>query len=422
MQKNYNFKIMFPLMLVLFIDGVGQSIIFPLLTTTILNLDSHHQFFLKEVPLYIRNFWYGILVSVYFLAWFFSAPVLGDWSDKVGRKKALLICLILALVGFFLCIVAFYINSLLLLLFARFLGGVTSGNQAIAKASVIDSCDPAKKSIYLGLMLVPVTLGLALGPVIGVVLKDPNICSWFDIYVPFYFVSLVTVINIILLLRYFKETFSIKTAQIKWLKSITLIKEALSSSNVRLLVLTYFLTHIGWSMFYIYLPSYVTLKGYMSTFQSGIALGLAGIGMGFGLGVLPSLLRKIKPAVLIIIGYGGLLLGNILSMFAFNVIFIWIFILFTSSAFSLAVSNILSLFSNEVSEQRQGWIMGIVGATIALTAGISALILGFLANISIDAPYLFSAANILGGIIIFLYYQMGYVTNNGIRLSKDANS
>jgi MFS transporter, DHA1 family, tetracycline resistance protein len=394
------------LTLVLFIDGLGQSILFPLLTQEIANTNSL-LFFSGAEPA-ARNLWYGLLIGTYFFSWFFSAPILGDWSDNVGRKKALIVCLLLAAVGFIVSIIAISYGSLALLLSARLLGGMTSGDQAIAQASVIDICDPAKKSIYLGLMLLPVTLGLALGPMLGSILQDPTICNFFNLKTPFYFALGITLVNIVLLCCFYHETTVIKKKPIRWLKSLTLFQDAFRLRSLRLLSLAYFFSHTGWAMFYIDLPDYAIKQFAISNVGANIMLGLAGLGMGIGLAVLPSLCKRLQHKSVVLVSYCILLFGCVLTVTTHNASLLWLIIMPLAASFGLSVSNLLPFISNSVGEDRQGWVMGIVGAVIAISAGGSALIVGLLTSIDILAPYIFSSLMVISGISCFCYYLISY--------------
>ena len=94
MSNQKSFAAIAPLFLVLFIDGMGLSLLFPVLNSII--IDTHSDFLLSTVSMTMRNFLYGMTVGIFMICWFFGAAFLGDLSDMIGRKKALMICLLLA--------------------------------------------------------------------------------------------------------------------------------------------------------------------------------------------------------------------------------------------------------------------------------------------------------------------------------------
>ncbi len=403
-QSMVRRRALFSLMLVLFIDGMGQGIIFPILTATITN--PHATLLLHHASQSVRDIWYGILIAVYYLIWFLGSTILGDWSDSVGRKKSLVLCLSLAAISFLLSAVAFQVASLWLLLLSRFLGGLTSGDQAIAQAAVIDLCDPAKKAIYLGLVLLSVTLGLVVGPLLGAFLQDSQLVSWFNIKNPFYFAALIAVINIILLIRYFHETHPLKNnVKLKWTRALHVFAEGFQYRPIRFLLLAYILAQLGWAMFYSFTPAFMTQKYQLAAFNSGWFVALMGAGIGIGLGVLPSLVSQFNYKRLAILGYSCIALGSLVFIITTKVIMLWLIVVPTTAMFGLGVANILPLFSEAVSLERQGWIMGVTGSIVALAGGIDAAILGFLSSININMPYVFAIVSVIIGMLMLANYQ-----------------
>ena len=84
--------VLFSLMSVLFIDGLGQGILFPILDRAL--LDPLSTELISHVGLLSRNVWYGIIIGIFFIFAFFGTAILGDLSDRLGRKKTLVICLL----------------------------------------------------------------------------------------------------------------------------------------------------------------------------------------------------------------------------------------------------------------------------------------------------------------------------------------
>lgn len=400
MTKNQIRLSIFSLMLVLFIDGLGQSIIFPLLTQTLTT--NHHTMLFSAINPAHTNYWYGALVGAYYFMWFIFGPILGDWSDKIGRKKSLLICLTIACISFFLAGLAFSLADIWLLLLARLIGGAASGDQAIAKAAIIDICPAKDKAIYLGLVLFAITLGLILGPLLGSILIMPQFASTFGYSTPFIFATALAAINIFLIKHYFSETnmYSGK-GKIKLLRSYHVFIDIFRWQSIRLLLLGYFLTQIGWQIFYVSTPLYVTKFFKFDEITMGTFLALFGVGLGIGLGLLPYLFRHYHNSRVAIGGYCILLLGIIIMTFANNAIVLWLIIIPLTSAFALAIANMLPIFSELVVKEKQGWIMGITGSIVALTGGIGALLTGPLFFIGRYMPFFTVIVFMLAGIVIF---------------------
>src|SRR3990167_3386359 len=148
------FLIAMPLFLVLFIDGMGLGLVFPLLNALV--MDPHSSFLPTHFGDAIRNVCFGSLVGIYMICWFFGASFLGDLSDHIGRRKALLLCLIGAFFGYVLSAISVILHSVFLLLLGRVIAGFTAGSQPIAQAAIVDLSEPEHKVRNLGFILLAV--------------------------------------------------------------------------------------------------------------------------------------------------------------------------------------------------------------------------------------------------------------------------
>ncbi|MDX1576650.1 MAG: hypothetical protein R3285_10680, partial [Kiloniellales bacterium] len=78
------------LMFVVFVDLIGQGLVFPINNALI--MDPKSGFLPESTPLGTRHFDYGLVVGIFFLAWFLGVVYVAKVSDSIGRKNALLIC------------------------------------------------------------------------------------------------------------------------------------------------------------------------------------------------------------------------------------------------------------------------------------------------------------------------------------------
>jgi DHA1 family tetracycline resistance protein-like MFS transporter len=146
-----NKKMLFSIILVVFIDLLGFSLILPLL------------------PYYAETFnaspfLTGLLVASYAAAQLVGAPLLGRLSDRYGRRPILLASVFGTFLGFLLLGFA---NSLWMLFASRVLDGLTGGNISIAQAYIADVTDSQNRARGLGLIGAAFGLGFIIGPVTG---------------------------------------------------------------------------------------------------------------------------------------------------------------------------------------------------------------------------------------------------------------
>ncbi len=106
----------------------------------------------------------GLLLASYSLAQFFSAPILGKWSDQIGRKPILIISKIGTILSYVLLAIS---NNYILLLLSRLLDGFTGGNIAVARAYLSDISTEDNRSKAMAIVGVSFAIGFILGPAIG---------------------------------------------------------------------------------------------------------------------------------------------------------------------------------------------------------------------------------------------------------------
>jgi len=142
---------LFVLIITNFVDMVGLLMIIPLM------------------PFYAREmggggFVVAILMSAFTAAQLISAPLWGRFSDRYGRRPALLVGLTAA--GFAYIVFAFA-NSIWLLLLSRIVQGAGGGTVGVIQAYVADSVEPENRAKALGWLSAATNVGVAIGPAIG---------------------------------------------------------------------------------------------------------------------------------------------------------------------------------------------------------------------------------------------------------------
>ena len=107
---------------------------------------------------------FGAFLSLYALMQFIFSPLLGIWSDRVGRRPVLLCSLAGAAVDYVFMAVA---PSLALLFLGRAIAGITGASQAVASAYIADVTSEGDRARRFGQLNAVQGLGFIAGPVIG---------------------------------------------------------------------------------------------------------------------------------------------------------------------------------------------------------------------------------------------------------------
>ncbi len=166
--------------LTLYLDLVGFSIIFPLypeMLSYYLGLDGDTGLLGSLLGVLDRLAQFsgtgehftpvlfgGVLGSLYALLQFVFAPFWGALSDHHGRRAILLLTVAGTTLSYLLWV---FSGSFLLLIIARFIGGMMSGNLSVATAAVADVTSRANRAKGMGMVGAAFGLGFITGPAIG---------------------------------------------------------------------------------------------------------------------------------------------------------------------------------------------------------------------------------------------------------------
>jgi predicted MFS family arabinose efflux permease len=397
-EKTHHFFIKAaPLLLVLFIDSMGLGLVIPVLNGLIFDPQSR---FLSGMSASqnMHELIYGVVIGLFMLCWFFGAAILGDISDKIGRKKSLAICLAGAFLSYGISALAIFAHSLSLLLIGRAIGGFTSGSQPIAQAAIVDLSLEEHKTRNFGYMLLALSLGFILGPLFGGLFSDSRLVSWFNYATPFYFAAILSLANILFLAIFFKESFEVKPAKVSVhpLRAIELFASAFKHKTVRIVTLLYCLLILGWSSFYSFIAMFLMKRYAFNPTQVSIYMAVMGIGFVIGNGFLVDLLtKKFKIQHCFI---AASLASGVLALLIAGIPIVlvsWILIAPLACCFAVATATSYALFSKQVGPESQGWVMGITGAAMALVFGLGGIVVGAIATISALLPLYIAGACLL---------------------------
>ena len=150
------------LMATAFLDMVGLLIVIPILPFYARRLGG------EGFTIFGMHFGIGtvvaLLVSTFTIAQLVSAPVWGRFSDRFGRRPALLVALGASAIAY---VIFGFANSLALLFISRIVQGAGGGTVGVIQAYVADSVEPEQRAKGLGWLSAATNLGVALGPVLG---------------------------------------------------------------------------------------------------------------------------------------------------------------------------------------------------------------------------------------------------------------
>jgi len=143
-----------PILGITFIDIIGFSMLIPMLPYFVTHFGA-------------SPFVVGVLFATFSLCQFIAAPLWGHASDRIGRKRVLIISQIGATIGWAMLAFAPTIGWVFL---ARILEGVSGGNISITQAYVADLVEAKDRSRAFGLIGAMFGAGMIFGPFGGGIL------------------------------------------------------------------------------------------------------------------------------------------------------------------------------------------------------------------------------------------------------------
>ena len=234
----------------------------------------------------------GLIIASFNVSRALLNPFVGRLSDKLGRKKFIVIGLfVYGVIGIFY-VLPTHAETLV---FIRFFHGMASVLVVpIAMALAADIAPPQKLGLYMGTLNMAVMLGLGIGPVLGGTIRDH-----LGMNAAFYAMGLLAFMTCLLVMIFIPSDNQRRGAEKS--QNISSIKEMLSHRVVLGIFLMRFLTASGQGAVYTFLPILALELAFTSS-QVGVILGANIFLIAFLQRTFGKLADRINPKYLIITG------------------------------------------------------------------------------------------------------------------------
>src|SRR5690606_14111825 len=380
----------------LLIDVMGWGLIIPVMADLIAEL--------KGIPVNIASTYGAFLLSVFAITQFLFSPVIGNLSDKYGRRPILL----LSLLGFGVdYLILAWAPTYGWLFLGRIIAGITGASFTTASSYIADiSVDETTRAKNFGLIGAAFGLGFVLGPALGGLLA-----TW-GLRAPFYAAAALCLLNC--LFGYFMLPESLtrdNRRAFEWKRANPLgsLRFLTQHSEIGGLALSFFLVYLGaqavqgsWNFFTIYRFNW-------SEGMIGISLAVVGVMTGLVQG---GLTRVITPKIgnenSIYLGLSLYALGLVLFAFATEGWMMFVF-LAPYCLGGICGPSLQSVIAGQVVKNQQGELQGGLTSLMSLTTIIGPLIMNstFAYFTTDKAPFqlpgvhfLIGAACMLAGLVI----------------------
>lgn len=351
-----------PIFLIVLVDVFGFTIVIPLL------------------GLYAEKFGASKLVattivSVYAVCSLISTPIIGNLSDRFGRRPLLLISQAGTCAGF---LVLGNATALWMVFAGRILDGLTAGNLSTAQAYISDHTLPENRAKAFGVIGVAFGIGFMFGPWLGGWLGDR-----YGMHMPFLVSACMSFLSILctwqLLPREKPVDEDIPAAKIvgpggkrPGLFDVSVYAEYFKRHGLGAVYLQFFLFTFAFACFTSGFALFAEARFGWSAHQTGYMFAYAGLlGIILQGGLIGRLVKALGEIKLALIGFVAAVAAYVMMGFAYSLAFLLVTATVNSFGNGVLRPILTSRITQLVGRHEQGVAIGISGSLSSLALTIA---------------------------------------------------
>lgn len=341
----------------------------------------------------------GWLLFVYAVMQFLFAPLMGNLSDRFGRRPVLLASVLTFAIDNLICAFAW---SYSMLFIGRVLAGISGASYSTASAFIADVSTDENRAKNFGLLGIAFGVGFVIGPVLGGLLGS------FGPRVPFFFAAGLAFLNFAVGYFFLPETLGLEhRRRFEWRRASPLgaLRQMRNYPGIGWIGLVFFLMALGHMM-------YPAVWSFVASYRYGWGEGQIGLSLGvFGIGG-ALVMALVLPRVIPVLGeWRTAALGlSFSAIAAFGYAVAWqgwmVYAVIVATCLeALADPPLRSLAAAKVPPSAQGELQGAMTSLFSITSIITPLIYTsmFAWFTGSSAPVSFAGAPyVLGGVFIAL--------------------
>ncbi|GAC1443226.1 MAG: tetracycline resistance MFS efflux pump [Vulcanimicrobiaceae bacterium] len=342
------FAKLLPILGITFIDILGFSILIPIL------------------PYYVKHFGastiaVGALFAVFALCQFVAGPLWGNVSDRIGRKRVLIISQIGATIGW--AGLAFAPN-LAWVFVARIVEGISGGNISVTQAYVADRVAPDERPRAFAYVGAAFSAGLVLGPVAGGLLL-----ANFGYRMPFLLAAALQVVTLVATVFFLPEDVAAH-AEAAHDTGLGNIARSLGDPRVAPVLiqkLAYSLALYAW--FAVFALVLAAVAGFGPTETSYFFAGFGAASIVFQLGVVGRMVDRLGVRATSNLGFAAAVGYFIAVPFMHGAVALFITQIVFAFALSVTNATLATLLADASPERLRGTVLG-AGSSLEAVAGV----------------------------------------------------
>lgn len=384
---------LFTLYCIIFLGSAGFFITIPAYVS--LFLTDHSLAIAQNMPIEQRRTLFGTVMSAApFISMFFT-PFIARFADRFSRKMTMVLCLIIAAIGFAIPIYAIVIGSIALLFAGNMINSLGSASQPIAQAILADNSRGKTKATLMSMVAIVMTAAMSFGPALG-----SKLSATYGTQAPFY-ACLIIAIFCLVLLNLVRLPPQVTLHNENPLSFVAPLKR--SQSGLLACLAIVFICQFSWSLYFQNIAFIFPQKWGISVESSFYQYFMMAIGvvMICSLLLLPRLiLARINVLSALRITTLFAAIGMILLAVTPTPNTHIAAMIFTAVMVAIAFPFYITALSDRASEADQGWVMAMSSAMVGLAWTLSGYLTSVFVNIDLILPTAIAAIGYVIAMII----------------------
>jgi DHA1 family tetracycline resistance protein-like MFS transporter len=345
-----------------------------------------------------------LIIALYSLLQFLTAPLFGRMSDRYGRKPILAWTTLGTVLAHVLLGVA---DSLWLVILSRCIGGVMAGNLGVAFAYAADITTPEKRAKAMGILSAAFSLGFMFGPGIGGLLAGTDVASA-NFMLPAFSAAALAIIAWLCTIWFLPESVKPEDqAGHDGAPKISLSEQfriTFRSRSLGLMASVSFLLYMAWTLFLAIFALWANRVLGHGPREIGFLFMYSGlVGAASQFTIIGPLAKRIGEFSVVMLTVLAMIAGLLIMAFATTVIWTVIAVTLLSAAHSVFTPIVTSIASKESSPRNRGVVLGLFQSVGSLGRVAGPLFSGAaFAQLGYASPYQIGAAVMLPCVVLGL--------------------
>ncbi len=340
----------------------------------------------------------GIVIAAEAVGQFASGPILGQLSDRFGRKRILMASQIIAAASLLLLAFA---PSIAFILLARALFGLTAGNIAVTAAYVADHTEVGTRRQAMGILMGGAGVGGIIGAGLSGLLSDTSLTA------PILAAFGLVLLSIIVTVSRLNDAQPAPRPDDDHPGEHTSFRSILASPAIRILIVVMLCHFFAYGMYISQMPVFLgdtfiwNGHAFGAKELSYLIMADGGINVFSQIFLLGWLSKYLSERSLILLIFALISAGFMIAGLAATIPALLIGVLCVSTGDALAKPTYMAALSNHVPVQRQGVVLGAAQSLVAVADIASPVLGGFILGYALYGVWIgFAVAMAITGALI----------------------